>query len=217
MENIDNYQMLMANWASKTLMPHMDKVNAGEESEFVEKQIFNTIFTGFTEIMDTYEALEFSGDLLSVASPRSKKIAKEKYVVDTYLQDVYILKERLNTYATKIKRMHVKAGRRTLVATHIEPLFSHIKKSFQSIVDTRGAHVHAKRFTDENLTEAASLALIAHHSPEFSRHYDFSVRKIRVEWKDRIISNNKETLKLLDRYFGELIFIVADNGEVITP
>lgn len=220
MDNIEKYQMLMADWASKTLMPHVDRIRAGEEADFAESQVFNTIFTGFTEIIDTYEALEFSSQLLSVASPRSKKIAKERYVkfvVNTYLQDVYILKERMNTYATKIKRMHERIGRNNLVSQHIDPLFPQIKSSFKGIVDTRGAHVHAKRFTDENLSEATSLALIATHSPEFEHYYNFSVHKVKIEWKNRIRRNNEQTLKLLNLYFGELICVVADNGEVIAP
>lgn len=210
----------MADWAGKILLPHKGKMIIGEDLQFPEKEVFNTIFTGFTEIMDTYEALEFCETLFSVASPRSKKVPKEQYIkflVNNYLQEVYILKERLNTYSTRIKRIHERAGRNELVSIHIEHLFPYIKDSLQGLVDIRGTHVHSQRYTDMSINEASSLALISAHEPEFESLFSASLSKVRKEWKARIEKNNVLTLEILDKYFKEMQAVVSDNGEVYTP
>ena len=222
MLNIESYQRIMAEWASKTITPHVGDIKAGKGTDVTlqDQKAFNIIFVGFTEITDTFDALEFSSVLLSVAFPRSKKVSKEKYlkfVVNTYLQDVYILKERLNTYATQIKRMHDKMGRTELTQKHIDPLFETIKGAFKGLVDTRGGHVHGKRYTDETLSDASSMALIAEHYPEFESHYNFSLTNAKREWKNRIENNNRETAKVLNKYFNELFKVVVDSGSVITP
>ena len=220
MLNIEEYQRVMAIWASQTMKPHIETIKEGKESTLKNQKAINVIFIGFTEITDTFEALEFSGSLLSVASPRSKKVSKEKYlkyVVNTYLQDVYILKERLNAYATQIKRMHDKMGRQELTLEHIDPLFKFVKDTFSGLVDTRGGHVHGKRYTDESLTDASSMALIAEHSPEFEEHYNYSLAKAKREWHKRIEKNNIETAKLLNRYFKKLFKVVVVDGKVVAP
>lgn len=220
MDNIEKYQRLMADWAAQVLGPHTDKIAAGESIDFDGKDDFEVIFRGFMEITDTYEALEFSAKLLSVASPRSKKIAKEKYirfVVNTYLQDVYILKERLNAYATKIKRMHDRMGRSGLTEAHIQPLFTPVKEQLQGLVDVRGAHVHQTRFSDERLSEASSFELLVQFDSKFEFYYERTVTQAKREWRKRIESNNKATKKILNEYFGGLLQVVAENDEVITP
>jgi hypothetical protein len=222
MLNIDGYQRIMAEWARKTITPHVGDIKAGKGTDVTlqDQKAFNIIFVGFTEITDTFDALEFSSVLLSVASPRSKKVSKEKYlkfVVNTYLQDVYILKERLKTYATQIKRMHDKMGRTDLTQKHIDPLFETVIGAFKGLVDTRSGHVHGKRYTDESLSDASSMALIAEHYPEFDSHYNFSLTNAKREWKNRMENNNKETAKLLNKYFNELLKVVVDSGSVITP
>jgi hypothetical protein len=221
MLNINSYQRIMAEWASKTITPHVGDIKAGKGADVTlqDQKAFNIIFVGFTEITDTFDALEFSSVLLSVASPRSKKVSKEKYlkfVVNTYLQDVYILKERLNTYATQIKRMHDKMGRTELTKKHIDPLFETVKEAFKGLIDTRNGHVHVKQYTDESLSDASSMALIAEHYPEFDHHYNFSLTNAKREWKNRIENNNKNTAKVLNEYFNELLKVVVDRGSVIT-
>lgn len=210
----------MAEWASNCLKPHIDKIKARDPVEIEEKELLNTIFGDFTDISDTYDALIMSETLISVAPPRSKKIEHDKYikyVVNTYLQDVYILKERLNSYATRIKRIHNKSGRSELTSKHIEPLFDIVKDSFQSIVNTRGGHVHAKRYSDDELNDASTMALISNHSSDFQLHYDHSIAKAKIAWYERIRTNNAETKKLLDLYFKSLILVVKDGDSVFTP
>ncbi|ELB2259542.1 hypothetical protein QNZ79_004457 [Vibrio parahaemolyticus] len=220
MDNFEQYQNIMADWAAETLGAHKDSIVAGETVEFENQDFFYMVFRGFTEITDTFEALEFSATLLSVASPRSKKVAKEKYirfVVNTYLQDVYILKERLNAYATKIKRAHERMGRSELVEAHIEPLFESVKTRLQGLVNARGGHVHQERFRDELLSEASSLELLVQFDDKFEFYYERTVTQVKRDWHERIVSNNEATKAILNDYFGGMLRVVAENDRVITP
>ena len=100
---------------------------------------------------------------------------------------------------------------------HIDPLFQFVKETFSGLVDTRGGHVHGKRYTDESLTDASSMALIATHNPEFEEHYNYSLAKAKREWHKRIENNNIETAKLLNRYFKKLFKVVVVDGKVAAP
>ena len=220
MSGFEDYQKLMADWTKRLLEPHMDAIKAGKPFVNSQEQLLDTIFNGFIDISDTYEALVLSETLISVAPPRSKKIEHDKYikyVVNTYLQDVYILKERLNSYATKIMRIHNKSGRENLTIEHIKPLFEIIKNKFQGIVDVRGGHVHAERYSDSELSDASFMALVSNNSSNFKFEYTDSLTKAKVIWYERMKTNNIETKNVLDLYFKSLIRVVKDGDSVFTP
>lgn len=220
MSGYSEYEELMAVWASKYMKPIIDNKLKGTLTEPSKHVPFNTIFYGFTEITNTFDALKLSSVLISVAPPRSKKVNSDeymKYVVNTYLQDVYILKERLNTYATKIKRMHNKAGKKELVDQFIEPLFSYVKSSFDGIVSTRGMHVHSSRYSDDALDDVTQMALISRYDSSLKPHYNYSYKKAQKTWTLRMANNNEDTQKILDHYFSEIIKVVKINDGVFMP
>jgi len=216
MSGYSDYEKLMAEWGSAYLMP----IVKNKESTLIDSskhKSFSMIFYGFTEISNTFEALSLSEVLIAVAPPRSNRINHDeylKYLVNTYLQDVYILKERLNTYATRLKRLYTKAGRVSLVSKHINPLFEFVKSSLEDIVKTRGYHVHASRYRDDELDRVCQMALISRYDPEAKKHYRFSYQKAQKAWAARIKSNNASTKKLLDYYFKEISKVVSENGNV---
>jgi hypothetical protein len=223
MSGFNDYQKLMLEWAKRILEPHMDTIMAGKPFENSQEQLMDIIFHGFIDISDTYEALILSETLISVAPPRSKKIEHDKYikyVVNTYLQDVYILKERLNSYATKIMRIHNNSGRNKLTEQHIKPLFEIVKNKFQGIVNVRGGHVHAERYCDSELRHASIMSLASNNLSDFKSEYpeySDSLVKAKVIWYERMKNNNIETKKVLDLYFKSLILVVQNGNSVYTP
>ena len=210
----------MAKWASAYMKPIIDNKLGGTLSEPSKHVPFNTIFSGYTEISNTFDALKLSGTLISVAPPRSKKINNDeyiKYLINMYLQDMYILKERLNAYATKLKRMHIKAGRKALVDEFIEPLFTDVKSSFDGIVNTRGMHVHSTRYSDDALDDVTQMGLISRYDSSFTPHFNYSYKKAQKLWASRISKNNEDTEKILDHYFSELMKVVKVKDSVFMP
>ncbi|WP_185234965.1 hypothetical protein [Teredinibacter franksiae] len=220
MDNIEQYRKLMFDWCSEILIPHMDEITNGKEVDLPEREFIDILHHNFYDIMETYEALELSGVLLSVKGPRSNKVSEDKYcryVINTYLQDMYILKERLNSYATKIKRIHNNLGRNQIVDLLVEPVFDVIKSSFQGIVDTRGGHVHQRRYTDDILDDASLFSSTAKSDPKFSPVSKVSLELLKEEWGERINKNNAKVKELLNYYFACLYGVIQENQKVIVP
>jgi len=220
MSGYSEYGELMATWASSYMKPIIENHQKGTLTEPSKHKPFNTIFYGFTEITNTFDALRLSETLISVAPPRSSRISHDeyiKYLINTYLQDVYILKERLNSYATRLKRLHAKSGRGDLAEQHIDPLFEIIKSGLDGLVNTRGSHVHANRYSDDDLDNLSQMALISKFDPKFEAHYKFSYKKAKNIWSSRMKSNNDVAEKILDYYFETLSKVVIENGRVFMP
>lgn len=220
MSGYSDYVELMAKWASAYMKPIVDNHQKGTLTEPSKHVVFNTIFYGFTEISNTFEVLRLSEILISVAPPRSKRVNNDeyiKYLINTYLQDVYILKERLNTYATRLKRLHNRADREDLTEQYIDPLFQFIKTSLDGLINTRSSHVHANRYSDEELDNVTQMALISKYNPDLEKHYKFSFKNAQISWSTRIKSNNDTTEKLLDYYFENISKVVKENGRVFMP
>ncbi|MDT9702082.1 hypothetical protein, partial [Streptomyces sp. P17] len=139
------------------LEPHKEQLIQGEHAGIVTSDYLKNLYMGFHDIKETLSALELSQVLISNDAPNIKEVTDVRYyryVATTYLQDMYILKEQLNAYATKIKRVHNTFGRHHFVNIFVEPLFPKIKSCFQNIVDVRGFHVHQQRYTDDYFDDA---------------------------------------------------------------
>ena len=132
-----------------------------------------------------------------------------------YLNEIYILKERLNSYFTTIGRLYRKDGRHQNILKRTKPLFSFVNNALKGIIDTRGAHVHKTRFGDEDLDRLSSQEFFTDHGGEefriirniFKIDYDVT----RKKYKQTIKSNNEQIKKMLDACFDILIEIVANN------
>ena len=210
----------MAKYASTYMKPLVDKNFKGTLADPSKHSVFNIVFFGYTEISNTFNALKLSETLVSVAPPRSKKIIKDeylKYIINTYLQDVYILKERLNAYATKLKRLLNKAGKKSLSVKHIDPLFKLIKSSLNGITNSRSQHVHMLRYSDTGLDAVSQMEIISRFNPEFETDYKFSYKLAQNIWSSRMKKNNKATKQLLDIYFDAISVAISKNGIISIP
>lgn len=219
MEGYEKYEELMANWAIDYMRPF---VGSHEKAEMPagSKAFFGKIFDGFSEISRSYEALKLAEILISVAPPRSKKINRDEYIkyhINAYLQEVYILKERLNSYLTKLKRVYKKTKQKEKFEEETALLFDLVKKTLGGVVDTRGDHVHEYRYNDDELIMLSSLTLISNHDDEFLTFASLSYQKVKRIWSTRIKENNITTKKLLDMYFERLYEAVTVDGKIVVP
>lgn len=210
----------MNRWFTDTIKPYMQQTSNGEGSEFLERDFLDAVYHNFHGIMETYDALEFSAVLLSENGPNSKKVSEDsyyRYIINAYLQDMYTLNERLNAYATRIKRAHYSLGRSQQVDLFIEPVFDVIKQSFKGIVDTRGGHVQQKHYTEQTLNEANLLPLTAQTDPSYLLASNMSRETLKNEWVGRVNKNNIKVKELLNYYFGCLYCVIQENQKVFVP
>lgn len=209
----DDFLKLMADFASAYLDPAFKKRKAGELYELPTDGQFSSIFYGFTEITATLDALFLAEVLMGAAPPRSKKIEKDHYLqflVGAYLQEIYILEQRLAAYAKKISRLYRKP---TLAST----ARSIVYEPLEGIINTRGAHVHSHRFSDQHLEMVSTLALFRRLGHQLGDDLEFEYALARREWKRRIKANNEATRLLVDQYCKLLRAVMCEGGKIVLP
>lgn len=215
------YEELIANWAVEYTRPSVEASGEPRASPSSrDRSFFNRLFGGFVEISAAWDELRLIEVLVSVAAPRSRKIDRDQYVkhlIGMYLQEVYILKERLSTYAKRTIRAYSKTSRADHVSDSIEPLLRVVDETFEGIVSIRGSHVHATRYTDEDLNRMSSMALISKYDTGYAGQSQFEYRRARAVWSKRIQENNEATRQLLDHYFDLVYMAITENGIILTP
>lgn len=81
-----------------------------------------------------------------------------RYHIEAYLQEVYILSERLQRFLRKVEKATISA-RDKLGINLVKELKLATESSFKNVVGTRGQHVHESRFEDDEL-RSLDLALL---------------------------------------------------------
>lgn len=204
---------LMIDFASSYLAPVWTKKKAGEKHEQSTDSDFAEVFYGFTEINSALDTLTLTEELLRLAPPRSKRIDKDnylKFLVGSYLQEVYILEQRLTAYAKKISRMYRKPTLPALVKQIVyEPM--------QAIINIRGAHVHQRRFTNDRLDMVSTMALFRRVGHERGEDLELEYKFAQIQWSVCLKKNNKVTREIVSRYCALLKTVICDDGKIFLP
>ena len=135
--------------------------------------------------------------------------------MENYLNELYILKERLNTYFTKIDRLYRRNKDQDLIKNKIKLLFSTVKNALGDVIKTRGSHVHQERFHDSDLERLSSQELLSNYNDKnlkfITDTFKIEYQIVRRRFKQTIVDNNKTIKQLLDECFGVLYTIVCDG------
>ena len=105
------------------------------------------MYNGFREISGSYYGLLEIEIYIGRFPYRNTKISKTRhlaYHMENYLNEIYILKERLNSYFTTIGRIYRKDRRIQDILKRTKPLFAFVNNTLKGIIDTRG-HMYTKR------------------------------------------------------------------------
>ncbi|WP_127020713.1 hypothetical protein [Rheinheimera mangrovi] len=223
MNGYSRYQKLMVEWASKTLSPlYTAQQNPSGQKPKPLDSFFEETFKGFNEISNTLDALRLTNLFISLSPPRSRRVQKPEYLkyhVSVHLQEVYILKERLNSYATRIMRAYSKSSHKAFAEARIKPLFGIVGTSLEQAVSSRSKHVHATRYNDEALDQASMFSFVDMFgdSQDFKEISTLSYLVAKEKWKNTTKSNIDEITNLLDDYFDALFEVITVNGVIHTP
>jgi hypothetical protein len=187
-----------------------------KKEDFISK-----IFKGFTEINDVLERLqniELYVRRFPYAASSVTRLQYLKYHFENYLNEVYILRERLNSYLTSIKRLYRKDPRKHEIDELVKNIRKTISGSLGSVIEVRGAHIHEKRYDDDDFARLRTLELLIIGDSAFKPFYDKAYKEIRKKKTSLIERNNKETRKIIDVYMDKLYGIVFDKkGELLFP
>ncbi len=214
------YEKLMADFAPVYLKPFYEAELENKDIYPSSKDIEYLLFNGFTEISASLENIKLTLAFISIVPPKSKKINRSdylKYHIHVYLQEIYILKERLNEYATKIQRKYSKIKKETDLKEFMAPLFKIVKITLGDITNTRSNHVHSERYTDDDLSWLSSTTFLSKFNNKFEIPSQMAYKKTKRKWKTTIENNSKEINNIIDIYFDTIFTIVTKDNEIILP
>lgn len=191
---------------------------------------FGNLFYGFNEIAISFERLKdlevYISRLSNIKTP-IEKIDYLSFLFENYLNETYILKERLNKYSKKIRDSYIEDKRYISLREICILLINTVEDSLKNITNLRGSHIHDVRYLDKDIKRLTSLILYKEYLdrlqkylpedyviPNFKNEY----HKLRKKWKKIFKDNNKQVKILLNIYFEAMLKIVfKNNGEISYP
>jgi hypothetical protein len=199
--------------------------------ELTKRETFIALlFRGFSEIATSYERLRDIEIYIRRFPYRDTGVSRVRhlqYHVENYLNEVYILKERVRVYLDNINKWYRRSEHYRKVQPELELLRTFISEPLENLVNLRGEHVHARRFSDDQLDRLTTLELLASSAAQnfqspaehnfWSSFLQEEYKSIRKKWTERIKSNNDATEKLLDAFFELLHRTIFDDDELISP
>jgi hypothetical protein len=219
--NFEKYQARMADWAARTMSAKGKPLPDLADFSKDELELFDDVFRRFAEISETIDNLDLCLGFVSARTPRRKGLKLDAYLnyhIAFYLQEIYILKERLKSYATRIMRLKKRRGlpvSKTMYTTAIEM----VEKSLSNIVTVRGSHVHDRPFADDEMRMLGAYSFLAVQVPEdpnWLRYARVEYAGVKTTWVKRIRTNKIELKRLLDTFF-EFLYHEVDGTWLVPP
>jgi len=202
---IERYAHLMADWASSVIVaPGTNKFRDAEDVPLQARKQFDDVFLRFSAIYTCIENLDLCMKFIQARRPRRKDIRLDQYLsyhIAAYIQEMYILSERLEQYATLMMRRKKRSTSDAEVKKRFDALIARMRKALNNIVHARGSHVHDRPFDDQSLEPLSTYALLGQFNQKFS---DLAAREYRISkrvWVARLTANKVELDKLVDLYF----------------
>lgn len=223
-KNFNIYSNLMLKLITEKLEPYKEELKQNPELRIEQNTYEFFLFDGFNEIINVINTLELIEKFIDTEPPKIDGINYSNYLnyhIHNYFQEMYILKERLKTYATKINRRYKKITDKKLFDS-IEEMIIETVDSLSNITGDKGVrnlHVHNKKFIDQELNILGSASfLVDTNNAEFNKLLDSAYIHNKNKWKETISKNNETTKTLIDLYFEDLIKVITkDNIAVINP
>ncbi len=192
-----------------------------------DKAIFvaNKIFRPLSEILTNIEALENISVYAASFPYRRQGISRLdylKYHIENYLNELYILKNRLISYLTIIERAYKKCDRASEISKELKPVYQIVSGTLDGYINIRGSHVHDKRYSDTDFDRLTNLSLLSmSQDKEFSNIFQGmfveEYRKTRKKWVGKMKRDLEAIEQLLEIFFSPIVNSLVINGKLIYP
>jgi hypothetical protein len=188
-----------------------------------EKTLKNIVF-GISEIEESFQVLSDIPFYLKRFPPKNSNISKTRFLnyhVGNYLNENYILRERLVAYQKVVTRMYRHDGRLIELGRQVKKI-EMVVSGFDGIVATRGKHVHQKRYDDEDFERLHFFERMAKDDDPLAsllgELYPLALKEYRIKWIKTVSENNDNIKRILDMYFEILYGVVfGENGKFVYP
>lgn len=188
--------------------------------------IANKIFRPISEIFNTVESIENIAIYIRTFPYKRQGISKVsylKYHVENYLNELYLLKNRLIAHLNLIEKSYKKSATSLHVSQKIKPLYDVISKVLEGYVELRGIHVHQYRYSDYDFDRLSFLELLSRGKTEdnfkqiIKNLLNDAYSETRKKWIAKINSDVDGIHGLLEFYFEQLISALIADGKLIFP
>ena len=155
-----------------------------------------------------------------------EKVAKHRHLifhVQAFLNELYILQQRLLGFLKFIERQHRGDTRLDNIKVVCEALRGFVTESMKKGVAIRGSHVHKWRLSDNDHDRLIGIDLYTKMPNEkiqqaFKRYYDSEYKKIRKRRREWVASGIGVAQELVDAFFDELFKLAFDDkGSMAYP
>ena len=222
-DNFEKYQSLISDMISPVLMPYVKDMKEDIKIDEEQNKLEILLFVGLTEISNIIDTLKLINIFINKEPPNDAEINYSNYLsyhVHNYFQEMYILKERLTTYGTKIQRRYKKVTEPILIE-NVKTIIIDTTNSLKAITGDggiRNLHVHEKKYTDDDFNWLSSTTLLVNANfVDFTPMQIDAYEKARNKWSKIIEENNTNLMIILDRYFGALLPAISKDNIVIKP
>lgn len=142
-----------------------------------------------------------------------------RHNIESYLQDVYILRERLNSFLPVLKKKFRFAPQAGDISDRLDGLHQFVESTMKSMLAARSYHVHEYRYNEPDLDRLDTLELLVESSPEqvFDGYYQAEYRRIRRRWAATISASVESMDAILDGYFDMLSTFMIIDGQLVYP
>ena len=223
-KGFERYLKLMADFAPTFLKDDVDKklkdINYYAEQTGGE----HLLFKGFTEILSSLDNLRLIEKFIDCHPPSMDGINYSNYLtyhIHNYLQEMYIMKDRLDKYMEFINESYQEKIGKDLLESFKKNYKKIIKSTLNNITafktGVRSKHVHYERFMDEELKWLSSTTFLSDFHEEFKIVSQDAYDVAKDKWHKTIFNNNEELGKLLDMYFDTIYVIITLDNQVILP
>jgi hypothetical protein len=154
------------------------------------------------------------------------KVAKHRHLqfhVEAFLNEFYILQERLLRFLKFIERQHKRDPRLDSIEAACKALNEWVIESMRKGIEMRGNHVHKWRLSNNDIDRLVGISLYTKMPNKkiqrtFKTYYESEYRKIRKRWRKWVSDGTCQAQKLVDAYFDEVFKLIFDgDGRLLYP
>lgn len=183
-----------------------------------------TFFREFSEITKAFECLNDIQNYCKYLTVKEKKnVSNERLLrlfIESYYQEVYILKERLIKFTKFIGRKYFKSSVDKEERAKLKLISVSIEETFKNITLIRGRHVHEFKWDDDEfnqifLTKFLSEIVEQKDSQTFNSFYKVFLKVQRKKWINYMRENNKTIKEYLDFFFTLLTVVLSTKTKTL--
>lgn len=194
--------------------PKIRELNPNEK--FIEQLFFK--FSGVFESVESLRNVPVYISRFPYSRSGVDKTAYLRYHIENYLNELYILQNRMKILLTYVSRRYKKDHRGDQIKIISEKIQEDFVYALSNIVSTRGAHVHERRYDDYDLSRLTLFNILSSESDYYAIEYEKIYRQVRRLKRLWIETTNKSIEQLLDTCFGKLKILLFDNhGHLEVP